>query len=112
MVGSRPPSPPGFMASIKRGSLVRARCVRSAAADTASSVTRASRVSTRPASVSATARLVRSNRVTPSLRSSYRIVLDGAGCAMPQSGRGAAEVQFVGKRHEVRQFPDLQPVHS
>src|SRR6266700_5297738 len=83
MAGSRPASPPGFMARIRRGSRVPARCVRSIAADTASSATRASRLSTRPASVSATARLVRSNRVTPSLRSSCRTALDSAGCAMP-----------------------------
>ena len=83
IAGSRPASPPGFIARIRRGSRLPARCVRRAAADTASSATCASRRSTTPASVSATARLVRSSRVTPSRRSSCRTVLDSAGCAMP-----------------------------
>ncbi len=60
-----------------------ARRVRRSAASTASRAARPSRSSTDPASVSVTARLVRSSSATPSRRSSCRIARDSGGCAIP-----------------------------
>ncbi len=60
-----------------------ARRVRRSAASTASRAARPSRSRTAPASVSATARRVRSSSVTPSRRSSCWIARDSGGCAMP-----------------------------
>jgi hypothetical protein len=83
MAGSRPPSPPAFMATTSLGSVRPARRVLIVAARTASSTFAASSASTSPAGVSTTRCPERSNSSTPSRRSSFWIALDSGGCAMP-----------------------------
>jgi hypothetical protein len=88
-----------------------ARCVRSAAADTASNATRLAAED--PAGLGQRDRAagpLEQGDAQPAFQLPDRLGQCGLRDAQP--GRGAAEMKFVGHRQEVRQFPSLErPEH-